>query len=246
MLKTISSKFSLFGAALALGASLTIPATGIAGTEYKSTGRASKDLVEEVKKSCITGDLGVTVVSQYFSRGVGLENQSVIAQPYADLYFKLYEGDGFINKVSLILGIWASIHEEKTDRGAVTGAGFSSTDAWYEFDYTPGVAVSFAKYFTLTGSFFQFLSPNDGFSTFSGINFRLDIDDSALLGAFALKPHLTYLREIENKAGTGADEGNYYEVGINPSLPAFGPVTVSIPVTAGFGSDDFYGSLNSQ
>jgi hypothetical protein len=244
MLKTISQKFSVLGATLALGTTLAAPA--FAGTDGKSMGKESKDLVEEVKKSCITGDLGVTFVSQYISRGVVLENQSVIAQPFADLYFKLYEGDGFVNKVSLILGIWASINEEKTDRGLVSGAGFSSTDAWYEFDYTPGVAITFAKYFTLTSSFFQFLSPNDGFATFSGINFRLDIDDSSLLGAFALKPHFTYLREIENKAGTGADEGNYYEVGIAPALPAFGPVTVTIPVTAGFGSDDFYGSLNSD
>ncbi|MBC8009269.1 MAG: hypothetical protein H7067_04140 [Burkholderiales bacterium] len=244
MLKTIRHKFSLLGAAAALSATLATPSTVIAGVE--ATGKEGKDLVEEVKKSCITGDLGVTFVSQYVSRGVVLENQSVIAQPYADLYFKLYEGDGFVSKVSLILGIWASINEDKTDAGAVTGAGFSSTDAWYEFDYTPGVAVSFAKYFTLTSSFFQFLSPNDGFQTFSGINFRLDIDDSSLLGAFALKPHFTYLREIENKAGTGSDEGNYYEVGINPSLPACGPVTVSLPVTAGFGSDDFYGELNDD
>ena len=49
------------------------------------------------------------------------------------------------------------------------------------------------------------------------------------------------LFELENKAGTGADEGVYYEVGIAPSAPV-GPVTLTFPITAGFGSNDFYGS----
>ena len=60
----------------------------------------SKAVVEKCKESCITGDLGVNVVSQYVSRGVIFENQGGIIQPYADLYFKLYEGEGFLNKVS--------------------------------------------------------------------------------------------------------------------------------------------------
>ena len=51
--------------------------------------------------------------------------------------------------------------------------------------------------------------------------------------------------ELENKAGTGKDEGVYYEVGIAPSAPV-GPVTLTFPITAGFGSNDFYGSAHSK
>ena len=216
-----------------------------AGTVAES--KESKKVIEAAKESCITGDLGVSVVSQYVSRGVVLENQGVIVQPFADLYFKLYEGDGFVNKVSLNLGIWSSIHSRKTDAGAFTGTpGVSSTRNWYEFDWTAGLAITFAQNFTFTPSIYSFLSPNDGFATFYGLNLNLAYNDSALWGGdFALNPYVTVLFELENKAGTGADEGIYYEVGINPSFPV-GPVTVAVPIKAGFGSNDFYGSLNAS
>lgn len=222
-------------------ATLALPSLSWAGKEVVDP---KKNVIEQVKESCISGDLGVSVVSQYVSRGVIFENQSVIVQPYADLYFKLYEGEGFLNKVSLNLGIWSSIHEEKTDAGLNTGTpGLSSTRGWYEFDWTAGVSFTFAKNFTLTPSIYSFLSPNDGFATFYGLNTKLAFDDTDLLGPFALHPYVQVMFELENKAGTGSDEGVYYEVGIAPSVPA-GPVTLTFPITAGFGSNDFYGSFN--
>jgi hypothetical protein len=203
-----------------------------------------KVMKEAVAESCITGDLGVGVVSQYISRGVVLENQEAIVQPFADLYFKLYEGDGFLNKVSLNLGIWSSLNSRNTDAGLVGGGG-SSTSAWYEFDWTIGLAMTFAKDFTFTPSIYSFLSPNDGFEDFYALNLNLAYNDSALWGgAFALNPSITVLFELENKCGTGSDEGVYYEVAISPSVPV-GPVTLAFPIKAGFGSNDFYGSLNT-
>jgi hypothetical protein len=233
-------------------AAATLAMPSLSWAAPKSSGKEvidpKKNVIEQVKESCITGDIGVNVVSQYISRGVVLENQGVIVQPFADLYFKLYEGEGFLNKVSLNLGIWSSIHEEKTDAGAFTGTpGVSSTRNWYEFDWTAGLSFTFAKNWTLTPSIYSFLSPNDGFATFYGLNTKLAYDDSALWGdsGFKLSPYVQVLVELENKAGSGADEGVYYEVGIAPSIPV-GPVTVTLPVTAGFGSNDFYGSLNEK
>jgi len=204
-----------------------------------------KNPIETIKESCITGDLGVNFVTQYVSRGVVLENQGVIAQPYADLYFKLYEGDGFLNKVSLNLGLWSSIHSRGTDHGAI-GGGSTGTQDWYEFDYTVGLAFTFAKNWTLTPSFYAFLSPNDGFSDFYGLNLSLAYNDAGWWGdsGFALNPSVTVLVELQNKAGTGKDEGVYYEIALNPTK-TFGPVTVSVPIKAGFGTNDFYGSLNA-
>ena len=228
MLKSKSLKLTLCaGAALA---SLSVLSTSaFAGEDSKTTKEIQ---TTEQPKSAITGDLGVNFVSQYISRGLVLENQGVIAQPYADLYFSLYEGTGFINKVSLNLGIWSSLHSRE-----VPG---STTAAWYEFDWTPGIAVTFAKNFTLTSSYFEFDSPNDSFKTARSANFRLDFNDADYLKAFALHPHVTYLRELEGKAGSGTHQGNYYEVGVAPGLPAYGPLTVTFPVTAGFGSSRFY------
>ncbi len=221
---------------LNLGAATLAPALAQAGTvAVPAPAKESVPLVEQMEKSAITGDLGVNVVSQYVLRGLVYENQGVIAQPYLDLYFSLYEGDGFINKVSLSAGFWSSLHSRHTDAPPE-----STLPAWFEFDYTPGVAVTFAKNFTLTSSFFGYTSPSDAFNTFYGLNFQLNYDDTDLLGAFALHPHITYLRELDGKAGSGAAEGNYYEVGIAPVLPACGPLTVTVPLTAGFGSHDFY------
>ena len=215
---------------------LVLPTVSFAGTAAKEV----KPIVEQVKESCISGDLGVNVVSQYISRGFIFENQGAIIQPYADLYFKLYEGEGFVNKVSLALGIWNSFHSRHTDAGLVSG-GNSSTPGWYEFDFTAGVAVTFAKNFTLTPSYYTFLSPSDGFTTFHGLNVALAYDDSDALGKFALHPKVQVLFELENKTdGSSRDEGIYYEVSVAPALPAFGDLTVSFPMAAGFGSNEFY------
>lgn len=225
------AKFCVLAAGIA-----TLPAA-FAGTEMSY--KESKPVVEMAKESCISGDLGINVVSQYVSRGLVFENQGAIIEPYADLYFKLYSSEGFLNEITLNLGIWNSFHSRHTDAGAVNGSGTSSTRSWYEFDFTAGLSFTFADKFTFTPSYFTFLSPNDGFSTFQGLNLKLAFDDSDMLGAFALNPYVQVLFELENKAGSGPDEGIYYEIGIAPSVP-LGPVTLSFPINAGFGSDSFY------
>jgi hypothetical protein len=189
-------------------------------------------VIEETKKSAITGDFGVNFVSAYYSRGFNLENQGLIAQPYADLYFSLYEGTGFVNKVSLNLGIWSSLHSKQPNNG-------STTDAWYEFDYTPGVSVTFAKDFTLTTTYFEFLSPNDSFATARSINVALAYNDAEVLGAFSLKPYVAFNQSIQGAVGAQPG-GQYYEIGVTPALPSYGLVTVSLPIKAAFGSNGFY------
>jgi hypothetical protein len=233
MTKNNIAKFFILTAGI-----LSVPALGIAGTTT-ATGKETKPVVEQVKESFISGDIGINVVSQYVSRGLIFENQGAILQPYADLYFKLYSGEGFVNEVTLALGIWNSFHSRKTDAGLVSG-GASSTASWYEFDFTVGLPITFAKNWTFTPSYYWFLSPNDGFSTFQGVNLALAYDDTDLFGAFALHPKVQVLFELENKAGNGASTGIYYEIGIAPGLPAYGDLSVSFPITAGFGSDQFY------
>ena len=226
---------------LAAVAAMSLPLVAQAGTVVKASGKESKAVVEEVKKSCITGDLGVNFVSEYISRGVVFENQGVIAQPYLNLYFSLYEGEGFINAVNLNLGLWSSLHSHKTGND-------SSTSAWFEFDYSAGVAVTFAKNFTLNTRYLELTSPADYFNTSRNIELTLSYDDSDLLGAFALRPHATVLFEIDGHAGASTQEGGadgiYYELGIAPSVALIKdgsfPVTLTVPVNVGFGNNSFY------
>ena len=185
-----------------------------------------KEVVEKCKESCISGDIGVNVVSQYISRGYVYENQGAIFQPYTDLYFKLYEGEGTLNKVVLNLGTWSSFHSRKdTGFGQIPESG-STTRAWFETDVMAGVSFTLWKNITLTPSYYAFMSPNDAFATFQGLNVKLAYDDTELLGAFALHPYVQYLREFENKVGTGAQEGDYWEFGVAPSVPQINSLSV--------------------
>jgi hypothetical protein len=244
MTKNRLAKFSVLAATLAL------PALSWAATDKEVVSpKDGKTVVQQAQESCITGDLGVNVVTQYVSRGLVFENQGAITEPYADLYLRVYQGDGFINKVTVNGGVWDSFQSRHTDAGTVTGTpGVSSSRFWYESDITAGVSITFLKNFTITPSYFTFMSPNEAFSQFQGLNLKLAYDDTDLLKAFALHPEVTVLWELDGKAGTGSSEGVYYEVGIAPGCPIPGvkDLTFTLPVTAGFGSHNFYGRVDSK
>jgi len=210
------------------------PVSSLSADDGKDV-KETKEVKEQVKESCITGDLGVTFVSEYISRGLVQVNQGVIAEPYLDLYFKLYEGTGFINKVVFNIGLWSNIDSHVEPVGNQ-----STVRNWEEFDYMPGVSVTFAKNFTFTASYFEFDSPGQTFNTARSLNFNLAYDDTDLLGKFALHPHFTYLREINAPGSAGLQEnGNYYEIGVAPGFSA-GPVAITFPLTVGLGSQGFY------
>lgn len=235
MKKKLTMRWAAAVAAVTLG--ITVAAgTGWAGTAV-ADGKAAKDLVEETKEPWISGDLGVNMVSQYILYGAVFENQGAILQPYLNLALKVYQGDGFLNSVALNLGVWESFHSEKT----FAAAGLT-TPSWFESDFTFGLALTFAKHFTLTGSYLIFLSPSDAFVEFHGISVRLDVDDADWLGAFALSPYVMVMFELDGKAATGplGEEGIYFEAGISPKLPEFGPVAISFPIAVGFGANEFY------
>jgi hypothetical protein len=122
------------------------------------------------------------------------------------------------------------LHSEQTQ--AIDG---STTPAWYEFDYTAGISIGFAKNFTLALTYLEFNYPNDNFGTQRLGQAKLSYNDADLLGAFALNPYVKYEYFFENP-----DEASYYEVGITPGVDA-GPVRINFPILAGFGSGEFYG-----
>jgi hypothetical protein len=241
-------------ASLAFGIALA-PAVQ-AGTEVKSGKDGKSTPVVEATKSYISGDLGVAFVSAYYSRGIlqGPQGKTGFdAQPYLDLYFKLYEGTGVVNKVTLNLGLWSNIASNTSRQlGGPVTRGLSS---WTEFDWMPGVSVTFAKNFTLTVSYFEFDYPAQGGSPQRSINTTLAYNDADLLGIWALNPHVTFLQELTGNPNGGhvglglaggSKLGQYYEAGIAPAFTFLKdskyPITLTIPVTAGLGSNGFYGT----
>jgi hypothetical protein len=221
--------------------------SAFAGTETATAapGKDGKTVTPPCPVSYITGDFGVTFTSEYISRGIVQPDQTkgVIAQPYLDLYIKLYSGNGFINSVSAQLSFWSDVGENHA-----TAPKSSTVPDWYEFDWDPGLSVTFAQKFTLLVQYFEFDSPAGVFSTARSIDANLTYDDSSLLGAFALHPHATVLWELGSTGFAGLQgHGWYYEFGIAPSytfLPkSTYPITLALPATIGLGDDHgFYGN----
>jgi len=279
MVKNQKQIAALF-ASLALCGFAAVPMTAQAGTDETASGKESKAVVEEAKKSYISGDLGVQFVTSYYSRGIlqGPQGQAGFdAQPYLDLYFQLYAGTGFVDKVTLNLGLWSNIASDPSPgvndpfrggngvegrngrlRNVRIGPVTAGLASWTEFDWMPGVSFVFAKNFTLTTSYFEFDYPSQGASPQRSLNVSLAYDDTDLLGMWALHPHFTFLQELTGNANgghvglgladtaTSSSLGQYYEVGIAPAFTfmkdsKYAP-TLTIPVTAGFGSSGFYGT----
>jgi len=254
MLKSINLKSAVV--ALALGGLIAASSSSNAGTEVKDA-KASKNVVQQTSQSCITGDLGVNFVSEYISRGLVYENQGAIAQPYADLYFSLFKGEGAINAIQLQLGVWSSIQSHVNDTnvgyGTIPGSALSKLSGvrdWFEFDYTLAVATTFMKNYTATLSYIEAdypglvaVDPN------RNIQLGLAMNDSDYLGVFALHPHFNVLYELNtNQYGAAGinKAGWYYEIGLAPSYTALKdskcPITLTLPLTVGLGDvNGFYG-----
>ena len=218
-----------------------MPSLSWAGTPTKSV--ASKaPAPEKLNESFITGDIGLNVVSSYYFHGVMEANHSPSFQPYADIFLKAYEGDGFLNKVVFGIGVWESYNTDA--KYGRTG----KNSAWFEHDVTPSVALSFGKV-TITETYQFFSSPNDRFLDSQALNSKLSFDDADLLGAFALHPSVSLTHEIDGKqaidgrdaanAGPASKHGNYWEAAVAPSYSA-GPVTLTLPLVIGIGSQYYY------
>jgi hypothetical protein len=191
----------------------------------------------------LNGDFTNTLTTAYITRGVLLENQGIIYQNVGDLYFTLNDSP----KVSFMVGMFNSVHDEKTDNGAVDGSpGTGTVKDWYEFDFWLGFNFSVTKELAGQLLYQEFHSPNGGFGACKNVQLKFTYDDSGIWkkeNGFKLAPYALAFWELDGKAGTGDDEGLYIETGIAPSW-TFGsgdwPLTVSVPITAGFGFSDFY------
>ena len=229
--------FAAFAAASLLGVS------AYAGPQPKS--KPMKPIKEVLQESCITGDIGFDVVSEYIRHGIVMENQSFIIQPYADLHFRVAKNVGAIDSITVDLGIWNSMHNHHPLAGGAFGAaGASSTPQWFEFDFQAGLTFNAAK-FAISPYFKIYESPSDVFQNTYAVGLNLAYDDKDLLGDFALHPYVLAELQLEGSTGNNFPPGNshgrgqYYEVGITPDHK-WGDVTLSLPIKGGFGSGGFY------
>jgi hypothetical protein len=232
---------------MALG-SVVAPATAMAAEAapldpmsqalaLSSTTPATNLQEEAAVPSRISGFFGTTVSNAYISRWVLLENQGVMFQPYAEIDFSLFEEkEGFVKSSYLFGGVWSSLHTHK-EAGTINRG-------WYEFDWYVGIAAGLGGGFSANLQYVEFISPANAFGTAKNIILNVGFDDTEYLKTFALKPYVQLLWETDGKAGTGTDEGVYLELGINPGVTlgegGTYPLTLSLPVAAGFSLGNFY------
>ena len=204
----------------------------------------------------VHGLVTIDVPTHYISRGLVLEDQGFIVQPGLELDFTLFESEGAsVSKGIFFAGIWNSLHGRHTDAGLATADPDTgdrppvTTDIWYEFDWYTGVAFDIAD-FNLNLSYWEFISPNQGFGTSKNVQAKLSYNDTGLWNdggdsGFALKPYGIVFVETGGKAGSGSEEGIYVELGVEPTVFTLGsdgsyPLALSVPAKVGLGFSDFY------
>ena len=172
----------------------------------------------------------------YYFRGIVQERSGIIAQPFMDMTFSLFEGTEGLNSVTFTIGQWNSLHTGPSGNdGPATNVG-----AWYESDFYTGFAFGIDSW-DVGLTYTAYLSPNDTFGAVREVALSLAVDDSEMLGAFALSPHVLMAIEVNGQADGGTGEGVYVELGVEPGLSVDGtPVSVTFPLTFGVSLSDYY------
>ncbi len=209
---------------------------GVAAAVALVAGFVASDAMAQSNSGRTSVSAGADFSHAYYFRGIAQERSWLIAQPYIDLTFSLFEGDVGLNSVTFTIGQWNSLH---TGQSGNAGPAVN-TAAWYESDFYTGFGFGVDNWdFGIT--YAAYLSPNDSFGSVKEVALSLAVDDSALLGGFALAPHGLLAIELDGQADGGAGEGVYLEVGVEPGLSVEGtPVSVSFPVTIGMSLTDYY------
>lgn len=205
---------------------------------------------------------GIDFTTHYFFRGIWQEDQGLIAQPYGGMGVALYEGDGWLNSITLNVGVWASLHDGPTGTGDDVSRpeGLSGDpQIFYEFDVSGGISLGLFDDWTVGLTWTAYTSPNDRFNTIQDVAVGLGYNDSDFWNeiwpdsGFALNPSVTLIFETDDQADAGnslfgpltnTDEGVYLGIGIKPAFTIIqsetNPVTLTIPVTVGLSLDDYY------
>lgn len=193
----------------------------------------------------VTGKWGIDLPTGYYFRGIQIENQGVIAQPYLELVYGLHASDGALRSVDAVFGVWNSLHDGPTG----TGGGAS---AWYEGDFYAGLAVGLDRRWSVSATYSYYASPNGFAALTEEAIVSLAFDDTDLWGeaSAGLQPALTLGFETKGQLDGGAGRGTYVQVAIEPGFElgrvAGLDLSLTLPVAFGFSLDDYYEDGNGR
>ena len=180
-------------------------------------------------------EVGADVVSEYWFRGIGQQNEGFILQPYATINASLSDDDADVS-TDLYAGTWNSFHR------------FDGNSDWFEADFFVGLAFGFSNGVGIDISYINLYNPEGSQSFAEEIDLTVSYDDSAWAEEvglpFALSPYATVAFEFSGGSDAGSSEGIYLELGVEPSFNIVEsetyPVALSIPLTVGLSLDDYY------
>ena len=222
----------------------TVRALFLVGATLLALGTAAaqeSELAAESQGSQVETSLGADWTTMYFFRGIVQETEGLIVQPWVDFVFPLSEGEN--TSFSFNIGSWNSLHD------GPSGSGGDGMTMHYELDAYAGIGVSFAENWSGSLSYVVLSSPNSAFGTVKELDISLSFDDSGLFrsgsGRFhGVQPSVLVVWELDGQSDGGSDEGNYLEVGIEPSFDLIEdemqPVSISFPISAGFSLSNYF------
>jgi hypothetical protein len=154
----------------------------------------------------------------------------VAVWPWLDLGIAAYSGEGAIKSVNFNIGSWNSSHSEPK--------------SWYESDIYATLALGLGGGVTLSGTYTSYMSPDDIFTHTKEIAAKVAFDDSARMGAAAMKPYVLMAFELATEPGKyqadgGEKAGRYLELGIAPGISG-GVASLAIPVKFGLSAGNYY------
>lgn len=202
---------------------------------FSSLTLEAQTVVSPPKEPLLSGEIGLTVANQYMTRGFVVQNEGISFQPHFDLNVSLYEGDGFINSATALIGLWSVLSSTPYTDTEHSGGQFT------ELDYGVGLSIGFAERWTFTAFYNRWTSPTGAYEDGDWILAALEFDDHGLFpGTFSLEPFLQVLHEFNSDLAPGL----CFEPGIRPNVTFFpessAPVNVGVLMMAGLGSG-FYG-----
>ncbi|MEI9898280.1 MAG: hypothetical protein WDN28_31600 [Chthoniobacter sp.] len=234
-------------------------------TPLASLGDDGKDMKEtkvvktEEKGPLFDVLLNVEFADKYVTpRGQIVRDRGLTYQPLVLIFLNAYKGEGFINSVTFVGGVWNDFGTSLVSTHA--GSAYPKT-SWTELDPIGGISVGFAKRFKLDVTYTSFTERILDIQTSHHLETKLSFDDTDFLKAFALHPYASYWQELEGKAtaadvpeavlGPNPKSGNhpqpyssfYFEIGIDPSytFTNFGDLKIEAPCHIQLVDDRFYG-----
>lgn len=201
-----------------------------------STPAAAQDADPNPGAITVAGAFDLT--NAYMFRGIPQDESGVIFWPYFDLGLSVYSGDGGLKSVTVNFGTWNSLHTGDA------GLDSFSEKLWYESDFYATLGLGLGAGTSIGATYTAYTSPNSLFSTVKEFAVKFAVDDSAYLGAAALKPYALVAFEFDaepfsGQADGGLEAGKYLELGVAPgvTLPR---ASVSFPVKVGLSLGDYY------